>query len=248
MSEQAFEWPDDARAAVSFSFDDARPSQLDRGVPILDAHGLSGTFYVSTDNARKRRAGWRRAAENGHEMGNHSLRHPCSGNFPFARANPLEEYCLESMEAELLAANEAVEELLGVHPQTFAYPCGQTFVGRGPNLRSYVPVVARHFVVGRRAFDEVHNHPLYCDLARATSLDLDDAPEARAMELVEAALEDGGWLIFMSHELGEGGRQVTRADVLEAVCRRVADGNNGIWADTVAAVGRYVRDGRESPD
>jgi hypothetical protein len=46
---------------------------------------------------------------------------------------------------ELLAANETLEELLGVRPRTFAYPCGQRFVGAGENTRSYVPVVARHF-------------------------------------------------------------------------------------------------------
>ncbi len=241
---QEFAWPGGARAAVSFSFDDARPTQLDRGVAILNAHGVRGTFYVSLDNVRRRPDEWRRLADDGHEIGNHTLHHPCSANFPWARDHALEDYCLERMEAELLAANEAIEGVLGVRPQTFAYPCGQTFVGRGESLASYIPLVARHFVVGRRAFDEIHNDPLYCDLAQATSLDLDRAGLDHAMGLVRAAVVDGGWLILMSHEVAPAGGQATRPDVLEALCRHVTDPASGLWVDTVVAVGGHVRHAR----
>jgi len=242
--EQPFAWPGGARAAVSFSFDDARPTQLDRGLPILDAHGVRGTFYISVHNARPRAEEWRRAAEGGHEIGNHTLHHPCSANFHWSREHALEDYCLDRMEAELLAANEAIEGLCGVRPRTFAYPCGQTFVGRGEALASYIPLVARHFVVGRHAFDEIHNDPVYCDLARAASRDLDRAGLDHAMSLVEAAAADGGWLILMSHEVASAGGQATRPDVLEALCCHVTDPANGLWVDTVAAVGSYVRDAR----
>jgi len=245
-SGRGFTWPDGKRAALSISFDDARPSQLDNGLPILDAHGVRGTFYVSLDRARQRAEAWRQAAGAGHEIGNHSLRHPCSGNFTFARENPLEEYTLERMEQELLQANAEIEELLGVRPATYAYPCGQTFVGRGENLKSYVPVVARHFVVGRRAFDETHNHPLYCDLARATSLDADDRSLEYLLGLMEAALDDGGWLILMCHDVGEGGRQVTRCDALDGLCAYATDPASGVWVATVETVGRYIRDAREA--
>ena len=234
---QPFAWPGGARAAVSFSFDDARSSQLERGIPILDAHGVRATFYVSLDNVRRREADWRRVAGGGHEIGNHSLHHPCSANFAWSREHALEDYCLDRMEAELLAANAAIEDLLGVRPRTFAYPCGQTFVGRGEATASYVPLVARHFVVGRHAFDEVHNHPLYCDLAQATSRDLDCADLGHAMRLLDAAVADGGWIIFMSHDVAPSGAQATRPDVLEALCRHVTDAANGLWVDTVEAVG-----------
>ena len=244
IERQPFVWPGGARAAVSFSFDDARASQLDRGIPILDAHGVRATFYVSLDNVRARQAEWRRVAASGHEIGNHSLHHPCSANFPWSRAHALEDYCLDRMEAELLAANAAIEEMLRVRPQTFAYPCGQTFGGRGEGAASYVPLVARRFVVGRHAFDEVHNDPLYCDLAQAASRDLDCADLTHAMRLLDAAVADGGWLIFMSHDVAPSGAQATRPDVLEALCRRVTDAASGLWVDKVAAVGGYIRDAR----
>src|SRR5579871_5110270 len=125
MSEQCgeFQWPAGTRAAVSLTFDDARPSQLDRGLPILDAHGVKATFYVTPANVERRVDAWAQAAGEGHEIGNHTLSHPCSGNFFWARANALEDYTLNRMDADLAAANARVEELLGITPQTFAYPC-----------------------------------------------------------------------------------------------------------------------------
>lgn len=239
-----FNWPDGKRMALSLSFDDARLSQADVAMPILDGPGVKGTFYVSMRNVALRLLRWRETVAHRHEVGNHSLLHACSGNFDFARANPLESYTLDRMERELLQAGEQIDETLGVRPTTFAYPCGQTFVGRGELQRSYVPIVARHFLVGRHAFNEVHNHPVYCDLAMATSLDLDCKTLDEAMAMIERAAADDGWLIFMSHDVGDGGRQTTLAGVLEEVCAYAADPANGIWIDTVANVGAYVKEHR----
>src|SRR5690606_40293713 len=66
----------------------------------------------------------------------HSLNHPCSGNFPWSRDNALEEYSLDKMRNELAEANRQIENLLGIDVNTFAYPCGQTFVGRGMKTQS----------------------------------------------------------------------------------------------------------------
>jgi peptidoglycan-N-acetylglucosamine deacetylase len=237
----SFTWPDGKRVALSLSFDDARVSQVTQGIPILDRHNVKGTFYVSLGNLEARLDDWKAAAQVGHEIANHTVSHPCSGNFPFARCNPLEEYDSDRMEAELLEANSAIERLVGVKPRTFAYPCGQTFVGRGEALKSYIPLVAKHFVVGRVAFNEVHNDPSFCDLAHATSLDADDAPFDKVLGWLQAAEAAGGWVILMSHEVGDGGRQITHADTLERVCEYASDAANGVWIDTVATIGEYIR-------
>ena len=44
----AFPWPDGARAAVSLTFDDARPSQVDVGLPVFDRHGVKVTVQRDT--------------------------------------------------------------------------------------------------------------------------------------------------------------------------------------------------------
>jgi peptidoglycan-N-acetylglucosamine deacetylase len=235
-----FAWPDGKSGAVSLSFDDARVSQIDVGMEIFDRHDAKGTFYVSLNTAEKRLAGWKRAVENGHEIGNHSIRHPCSGNFKWARGSALEDYTLQQMDLELAAAQDAITDLLGVTPKTFAYPCGQTFVGRGERLRSYIPVVAKRFLVGRTFRDEFQNDPAYCDLARLGSFPSDGLTYEEARLLIEAAVRSGTWLVFTGHDIGEKAYQGVPSDALDGICRYCLDPANGVWLDTVAAVGSYV--------
>jgi peptidoglycan/xylan/chitin deacetylase (PgdA/CDA1 family) len=236
-----FRWPKGKRAAISLTFDDARVSQLDRGLTILDAYGVKATFYVIPRNVQERVADWKKAAANGHEIGNHLSKHPCTGNFSWSREKALENYTLEQMGHELDEASAAIEELLGVRPATFAYPCGQKFVGRDLETKSYVPLVAERFAVGRGAFDEVANDPAFCDLAQATGIDLDGLDFEQAKQLVDQAVAEGRWLIFFGHDVGERGRQTTIAATLEALCQYAQDPANGLWIDTVAAIGKYIR-------
>ena len=77
----SFEWPEGKKMGLSLTFDDGRNSQIDKGIPLFDKYGVKGTFYVSTQNIVGRTEKWRRAAANGHEIGNHTLSHPCTGNF-----------------------------------------------------------------------------------------------------------------------------------------------------------------------
>ena len=55
-----FRWPDGKRAAVSLSFDDARPSQVDTGLAVLARLGARATFYVVPMHVEAKLAGWQR--------------------------------------------------------------------------------------------------------------------------------------------------------------------------------------------
>jgi peptidoglycan/xylan/chitin deacetylase (PgdA/CDA1 family) len=117
-----FPWPNGHRAALSLSFDDGRSSQVDAGMPVLGQLGLKVTFYVTPGAIEKRKTAWRAAAQGGHEIGNHSLIHPCSGNFAFARQKALEEYTLARMNGELEQATRDIARITGVTTTSFAYP------------------------------------------------------------------------------------------------------------------------------
>ncbi len=235
-----FEWPQDKQVGVSISFDDARASQVDVGVPLLDFFGVRATFYVSIVPMRERLSDWKAVLAAGHEIGNHSMRHVCTGNFPFSKGKALEDYTLEQMTAELDQANAEIEKSLGVRPVTFAYPCGQKFVGRGVNVRSYVPVVASRFLAGRGWRDEAPTAPAVCDLAQLMTMELDGLTWEQLKGLIEQARKTGGWLVLCGHDIGEGGRQTVRIDTLRAFCEYARDPKNGVWVDTVANIGRYV--------
>ncbi|MBV9468292.1 MAG: polysaccharide deacetylase family protein [Abitibacteriaceae bacterium] len=241
MTSQSFSWPSGKTAAISLSLDDARSSQLEHGLPLLNQYGVKATFYVNIGPLEKRADDWRGAVQQGHEIGNHTLHHPCSGNFRFSRSRALEDYSLERMEDELLGANQAIENLVGVRPTTFAYPCGQKFVGRGENVKSYVPLVARNFIVGRGFREEAPNDPTFCDLAQACGVDTDELTWEALKVWIERAVESGGWLILAGHDVGAAARQTVREDTLEALCRHVIDPAHGLWLDTVATIGTYIR-------
>jgi len=209
----------------------------------LNEVGVKATFYVSLPALERRLDEWKQVLADGHEIGNHTVNHPCSANFRFSRARGLEDYTLEEMEEELTGANERLEELIGNRPTTFAYPCGQTFVGRGVECESYVPLVARHFRVGRGFKAESPNNPLCMDLAQAMGMDFDRARFSDVKELIDRAIDDCAWLILAGHEVGVGGRQCVNADTLRSVCEHAVDPASDLWIDTTSAIGECVRSG-----
>jgi peptidoglycan/xylan/chitin deacetylase (PgdA/CDA1 family) len=239
-------WLDGRRAAVSLTFDDARPSQLVNGLPLLTQSGLRATFYVSLANLEPEAERWREAAAGGHEIGNHTLTHPCSGNFSFARENPLEEYTLDRMEAELIGADAEIERLLGVRPQTFGYPCGQTFVGRGVETRSYAPIVARRFLAGRGYMNGWANDPERCDLTHLVSGSMDQTSVEDIVQQLEQEAEEGGWIILTGHDVGlteNTGLNVSR-EKLVLLLAYLEHHSDVFWVDTVASIATHLRDHR----
>jgi peptidoglycan-N-acetylglucosamine deacetylase len=240
QSPAPFKWPAGKRAAVSLSFDDARASQVDVGTALFDRFGAKATFYVVPSSVERRLEGWKKAAASGHEIGNHSLNHPCTGNFAWARQKALEDYTLEKMRHELAETNRRVKELLGVTPESFAYPCGQTFVGRGLDTRSYVPLVAALFQSGRGWLGEGPNDPAFCDLAQLLGVEMDGKDFEQLLPLIEQAREAGLWVVLAGHEIGQGGRQTTRTAMLEKLVPYALDPANGLWLAPVGTVARHV--------
>ena len=66
-------------ALVCLTYDDALPVHRQVVAPLLAERGLRGTFYIpaARDDLHEHLADWRRVAEMGHELGNHSCFHTC---------------------------------------------------------------------------------------------------------------------------------------------------------------------------
>ncbi|HKQ79066.1 MAG TPA: polysaccharide deacetylase family protein [Blastocatellia bacterium] len=239
-----FMWPEGKRAALSLSFDDARQSQVDVGLALLDKYKVKATFYVVPSAVERRLEGWKKVVVSGHEIGNHSLNHPCTGNFEWSRQKALEDYTFEKMRDELQQANRRIKELLAVTAESFAYPCGQTFVGRGVDTKSYVPVVATLFSSGRTWQDETPNDPGFCDLAQATGIEMDGRDFEQILPILEKAKEAGQWVALAGHDIGQDGRQTTRVAMLEKLMRYANDPNNKIWIAPVGTIAKRIREQR----
>ena len=140
--------PNGAKFAVSLSYDDALASQLDNAVPVLNRYGFHASFYLflasPVFNARLEE--WRALAAEGHELGNHTLYHVCSGRGPDrawvpAYAN-LDERTVEHMRLEITLANNMLQALDGRTERTFTIPCGDTQAKDG----NYVSAVQDQFI------------------------------------------------------------------------------------------------------
>lgn len=249
-----FSWPNGCAAAVSLTFDDGMGSQLMAAFPAMRERGLRGTFYLnprgSEDDPRQTMpwreflALWQPVAEAGNEIGNHSLRHPCSLNIDLdtewgVTDSNLITWTLERIEADVLEAQRRIAAAFPAQERTsFAYPCYETAVGRGEGRTSYVPLIARHFVAGR-ARGDLANDPRFCDLHHLSSWPAERQSGAALIGLVERCVSAGRWGIFTFHGINEGHLPVAATDFAELLDHLVAR-RDAIWVAPVAEVASYI--------
>lgn len=129
-----FVWPEGQKLAVSLSYDDGLDSQLDNALPILEQFKLKASFYIlpNSPSVDNRMEEWRDLADMGHELGNHSIYHPCRKSLPerdwVPQHHDLDKYSLEQMVEELITANTFLKAIDGRTKRTFTPPCGDFLI------------------------------------------------------------------------------------------------------------------------
>lgn len=141
-------WPPGIKTAVSLSYDDALESQLDHVIPALDKHGFKASFYLrlNAPTVSARLDEWRAAAKSGHELGNHTIYHPCSKSLPdrdwVMPYHDTDKRTVAQMEEEIVTANTFLQAIDGRRERTFTIPCGD-MIANGEN---YLPAIEKYFV------------------------------------------------------------------------------------------------------
>ena len=219
-----FSWPNGARAAVSLTYDDGYDSHLDAVAPVLDALSLKATFFLTVQNMQGRLADWKALARHGHEIGNHTMTHPCVlGGYSADRF----------LEKEIQPAEQYFDgNLGGSHPRCFAYPCGFEGLGRGKTIlrvRRYETVLRKTFLAARTV-DGPPNDPRQVLRERyflngfEPTYDVDSTHLAAAY--LRRAMDRGHWAILVFHQVldsrkseGDTSKAVHRA-ILEQITRQ----------------------------
>lgn len=191
------------QCAVSLTYDDGLNVHLDYVVPFLDSLGFKGTFYVpgAFPGFKGRLQDWKAAAKRGHELGNHTLFHPCEGKAPGREwvdpANDLNSYTVRRMVDEIGVANTLLEALDGKTQRTFAYPCGDLKAGDS----SYVEQIKGMFVGARgvasamQRMNEIDRYNIGCFMVNGESGE-------ELIKMVRSAMSNGYLLVFLFHGVG----------------------------------------------
>lgn len=201
-------WPDGRRAAVALTYDDGLPSHATHVAPLLEDAGLRATFYVPVSGPQfaSQLGAWRGVAARGHELGNHSLFHPCRRDRPGEQPWMAEEYNLAAYTPrrwteEMAVANLALQLLDGQTSRTFGNTCCDETIG--PDRRSIHPLVRGLFPAARGPLNHAVVDPRRPDLAGLGHFSGDGGTlEERFEPIVGSALDRGGLAILMFHGVG----------------------------------------------
>ena len=234
-------WPDGFQAALSISFDDARRSQIDLGLPVIDQLGIPATFFVLPHGVDLARRGWQELVAAGHEIGNHTARHPCSAQLlleppPRHRGPQPRRHGQARSPTPTPGWPRCSASSPAASPTRAATPSS---VG-ARDTQSYVPLVAERFVAGRTFNDVAINSPVHGDLAQISAMNSDGLTFEQLRPTLEATLDDGAWLVLGGHEIGHrGDAETTMPATLAATvewCR-----SHDVWIDSIGNVASRVR-------
>lgn len=242
-NQQATGWNNRA-AAVILTYDDALNVHLDNVVPVLDENGLQGTFYVTINvpGFTDRVDDWQRITENGHELANHTLFHPCIGqgrSFVEDDYN-LSTYSVDRIIDELVVTNQILDLMDGKpETRTFAYPCGNQTAGG----ESYVEALQPHFIAARAVQGRIETLE-DVDLYDVGTYMISGHSADDMIRIVENAIEANGLITFLFH--GVGGEHNIDVDLDEhnALISWLKENEDRVWVTTMAEAAQYINNSR----
>jgi len=247
-------WQGSFLGAISLSFDDGMQSQMEFAIPEMDSRGIKATFYLNPREVilNNNQLTWSESLErwiphqsSGHEIGNHTVNHPCSLNInaDWLKDKNILTWDIQKIEKDILEAQARINTVFpSQETNSFAYPCYESSVGRGPTRQSYTPIVARYFSAARAKGElrgDLANDPEFCDLHHLSSWPVERQPAALMIGLVEQAVRLGRWGIFTFHGIQEGHLPVGSTDFVELL-NYLAFRKNDIWVAPVAKIAQYV--------
>lgn len=205
-----FSGPGGQRAAVSLTYDDALPVHREHVAPLLESHGVRGTFYVPINgNVMNYSNQWRDVAAAGHELGNHTLFHPCRREPPenyawLAPEYDLAHYTGPRWEQEVRIANFILQQIDGRELRTFGNTCCNDLIGTGEAAVRIQDIYKPHFVAARGELTSELIDPTAANFGSLNHHNGDGATFDALKALVDAAIEQQRWLVLMFHGVGAG--------------------------------------------
>jgi sialate O-acetylesterase len=227
------------KAAVVLTYDDALDVHLDNAVPVLNSLGLKGTFYLSAGfpGSKNRINDWRRAARNGHELGNHTMFHPCDASKPgrswVQPQDDLSKYSTADIVREVEMTNTFLELLDGKKERTFAYTCGDMTTGEG----SFVDAIKDQFIALRGITGKLNTQDKM-DYTNINCYVVDNSNADQLIKWAEEAKKNNALLVVLFHGVGGGHNINTDLDKHNAFLNYLKENQSDYWVTTMLEAAR----------
>ena len=223
-------WPENKNGAVSISFDDGCQSQVSVGIPALNARGLKGTFYIVTSDINDNDgysppwATWRSVANQGHEIGSHTITHP-----------DLTTLSSTQIQNELSGSKTVIDnQIASQKVVSLAYPYGES--------NSTVQNIAQNIYIGARGVQcSLNIAPFdFYDLSACAPDEGDDI-----YSWADSAVSQRGWLVVYLHTLNDGIDGCYGSydiDLLTTYLDYIRSPSRNLWIGPVGTALKYIRE------
>ncbi|MFW5753753.1 MAG: polysaccharide deacetylase family protein [Marinilabiliaceae bacterium] len=228
------------KSAVVLSYDDGLNEHLDIVAPTLDSAELKGSFYIpgnasTLDNRLKE---WEDVAKNGHELGNHTLFHPCVGKSEgrewVKSEYDLDNYTLTRILDEIKMASTLLKAIDGKENRTFAYTCGDRVV----EDTVFAPYLEDDILAARDVIAKMEQ-PGEIDWMRVGAFVVDGHSGKELIALAEKARKNGALIVFLFHGVGGGHSLNVSAGAHKELVEYLANRSDQFWIAPLSEIARH---------
>jgi len=229
------------KCAIVLTYDDAIDQHLDNAIPVLDSLGLKATFYLTafSNSMQTRLNDWKNLATKGHELGNHTLYHPCIGGKGREWVKPeydMNNYTVQRMIDETRMTNLFLHALDGKTKRTFAFTCGDMKIGDS----SFINAMKNDFVAARAVRNEMHKIN-EVDLYNVDCYMVNNHSFEQMKEWVDKAMQTNSLLVILFHGVGGGNALNVSLPAHRAILKYIKQNEKDIWVAPMLDVAEYVK-------
>ena len=229
------------KCAVVLTYDDAINQHLDNAIPVLDSLGLKATFYLTafSTSMQTRLNDWRKLALKGHELGNHTLYHPCIGGAGREWVRPeydMRQYTVQRMIDETRMTNVFLQALDGKTKRTFAFTCGDMKIGDS----SFINAMKNDFVAARAVRNQMHKIN-EIDLLNVDCYMVNGETGAQMIEWAKKAMETNSLLVILFHGVGGGNSLNVSLPAHREFLQYLKKNEKDIWIAPMLEVAEYIK-------
>jgi len=230
------------KCAVVLTYDDAINQHLDNAIPVLDSFKLKATFYITafSSSMQTRMNEWKKLPLRGHELGNHTLYHPCIGGKGREWVRPeydMNNYTVQRMIDETRMTNLFLHALDGKTKRTFAFTCGDMKIGDS----SFINAMKNDFIAARAVRAQMHKID-EIDLLNVDCYMVNGETGAQMIEWAKKAMETNSLLVILFHGVGGGNSLNVSLAAHREFLKYLKKNEKDIWIAPMLDVAEYIKE------